>query len=172
VDQIEANLNVSGAKGTLALSGITYLVDPVGDSIWGTFAKWARAQIKATPAKKATPILNLVSDPGWASLSPEIQAIMAKTVAANMPTEAPKPKTATDAAAEAAAEYQSVLMTDEGVAFMAWLLIRPNHPEATLAEITKGVKEVGFEQVTIDLQEAGSFEAYQKKAEAKRKQTP
>lgn len=157
----------------MTLGGKTYLVDPVGDNVWGTFAKWARQQIKANPAKKATPIQDLVLDPGWEKLTPELKAIMAKAVAENLPAASKqKPKSAEEQAQEAAAEYQTVLMTDAGVAFMAWLLIRPNHPEATLAELTKAVEDAGYEQTTIDLQEAGSFEAYQSKKKAAQNKTP
>lgn len=174
MDQIQANANVVGAKGTINLGGKVYLVDPIGDPVWGTFAKWARQQIKANPAKKPTPIQDMVTDPGWKELSPELQAIMAKEVAAALPAQSkPKAKSTQEQAQEQAQEYLSVLMTDAGVAFMLWLLVRGNHPEATLPELTKAVIEAGYEQVTVDLHEAGSFEAYQEsKKKAENGKTP
>jgi hypothetical protein len=145
MDINKANEAVSGGPGVLELGGTTYLVGQPDDRTFRTLLAHLRSKIK-------TPLTAVAEE--LAAMPPEMRAL----VQSGAISEAVKIKAG--GGVELTQSYvQEELMKPAGAAFLAWLLIRKEQPDAKLAEIEPHVTDDNVVEVLAKLMTASGLEA-------------
>jgi hypothetical protein len=148
MDYKEANAAVTGGPGVIELGGTTYLVGQPDDRV---FAAVARIREERKPAP--TPLQ--LDPPRPARPAPEDRASRSRPRS--------KARSGRQDQADMEADTQEFLMTPDGAAFLAWLLIRKEQPDAKFETIKSLVTEENYLEVLARFMTASGLEAVAKK---------
>ncbi len=138
---MDRNEAVTGAPGTIDLGGQTYLVAQPTDEDFATL----RSHLKA---KLDSPLKAIADDLKYLAPADRAEAIKAAVALK------------TGGGAELTPQYvQEQLMQPPGAAFLAWLLVRRNHPDVKLDDVKAAVTGDNVLAVLADLKRASGMEA-------------
>jgi hypothetical protein len=145
--QGEKNERVAGAPGPIQIGGVTYLASPPSDVEFGALHKYLREKL-------ADPIQSVAKSIGGLPLHLQKMAVTAAV------------EIHAGGGAKLTDEFvgQQVMQPD-GCAYLAWLLIRKQHPEVTLETIRNAIPDTeAAMRVLGDLYDAAGLRALSGKA--------
>src|SRR4051812_47024632 len=135
----EQNIAATGGPRAVVIGTQTYLASPLNDMDNGTLLDWVKKRLQS-------PLLAVADD--FDKLPPLMQekvikaAVELKTAGGAMPN---------------GESYRQQLMTPAGCAFLAWVMVRKEHPTVTLEALRKDITDDNYVDVLAGLTEAAGL---------------
>lgn len=142
----EKNAEAAAPLRPLTLGTRVVLISPPTISQNASIALFIQRRL----AKRATPLTQLANDPAFKQLPLQAQIEVAR--------EGAKAQVAGGPTLDAAA-ILGEMMEPETLAFMIWLLARPNHPDLRLEDVRPHISERNADVVFAELNEASGMSA-------------
>lgn len=133
------NAAVAAGKGSITVAGKTFLIDPISDQITGTLHNYFRRNMKTPLVAIADSLKGLPEELQKHAISEAVKLQANGGVTGNL------------------AFYRDAMLSNEGCAFLFWLLAKRNHPELTHEACTVIVKAATPEVVMGDLATASGL---------------